>query len=82
MAQDYIEVRLKPWSIRETSSDSLGQDEITGAWENDGVVHLYWPADRWTPEILDAIKEALQRAGGSEPGRSLYRGSNSRSGLE
>src|SRR5262249_36216444 len=41
----------------------LDRDEISGAWETDGAVYLYSPADRWTPEILEAIKEALRGLG-------------------
>jgi ribosomal protein L11 methyltransferase len=63
MAQDYIEVRLKTTVDPGELLGFLNQEEISGAWENDGIVYLYWPADRWTPGILDAIEEALRRLG-------------------
>jgi ribosomal protein L11 methyltransferase len=63
MAQDYIEVRLKTTVDPGELLGFLNQEEISGAWENDGVVYLYWPVDHWTAEILNAIEEALRRLG-------------------
>jgi ribosomal protein L11 methyltransferase len=67
MPPDYIEVRLQTTVDPGELLGFLGLEEISGAWESDGVVHLYWPADRWIPEILEIIKKALQELGDRNP---------------
>jgi ribosomal protein L11 methyltransferase len=63
MAQDYIEVRLKTAVDPGELLAFLNHAEISGAWENDGVVYLYWPVHDWTAEIPKVIEEVLRRLG-------------------
>lgn len=63
MAHDWIEVRI------ESSVDSgellgiLSDPAATGAWQENGVIHLYWPADRWNPDVLQDLKQVLRELG-------------------
>jgi ribosomal protein L11 methyltransferase len=58
MSQDWIEV------IIETSADAaellgmLDDPDVTGGWQDNRTVRLYWPPGRWSPEIrrrLEAV---------------------------
>ncbi|MBI4401676.1 MAG: 50S ribosomal protein L11 methyltransferase [Nitrospirae bacterium] len=63
MAHDWIDVRI------ESSVDSgellgiLSDPAATGAWQENGVIHLYWPADRWNPDALQDLKQVLRELG-------------------
>jgi ribosomal protein L11 methyltransferase len=69
MSQNYVEVTI-PAAV--DSGELLGilrDGEALGAWEGDGVIHLYWPESRWSPMVLEELKQALSRlgAGGMGP---------------
>ena len=35
-----------------------GGEEL-GCWENDGVIHIFWPESRWSPETLEELRRTL-----------------------
>ena len=35
-----------------------GGEEL-GCWENDGVIHIFWPESRWSPEALEDLRRTL-----------------------
>src|SRR6185436_6751191 len=41
----------------------LDDPAVTGGWEENGMIHLYWPAESWTEEPLKALTGLLQRGG-------------------
>jgi ribosomal protein L11 methyltransferase len=41
----------------------LNDPEVTGAWQEHGTIHLYWPAGRWIPETLQSVKHAVSSLG-------------------
>jgi ribosomal protein L11 methyltransferase len=45
----------------------LDDGESLGAWEADGLVHLFWPEDRWKPASLAELKCVLARLGIENP---------------
>ena len=46
----------------------LDDPAVQGAWQDDQVIHLYWPASSWTPEHLARLRRAIERL--DEPGAS------------
>lgn len=63
MPQNYVEVTI-PATV--DSGELLGllpDGEALGAWEAEGVLHLYWPEGRWTPHVLEEMKQALLQLG-------------------
>lgn len=71
MSQNYVEITI-PATV--DSGDLLGilQDgEALGAWEGDGVIHLYWPESRWSPMVLEELKQALSRLGAGGAGSHI-----------
>jgi len=63
MGKTYIDVAVK------TSMDSgdlmgeLSGSEILGSWEEEGVLHFYWPGDKWNRGILEDLKRILNGVG-------------------
>ncbi len=45
----------------------LNDPDVTGAWQEDAHVHLYWPADRCGPDTWQGLKRALTQLGHPEP---------------
>ena len=42
----------------------LRDGESLGSWEKDGILHLFWPEDRWNAAALEDLKNVLVRMGG------------------
>ena len=60
MAHDWIDVCIpKRFDAGELLS-RLDDPSIRGAWEDDGVVHLYWPEDHWNEDRLASVRLVLQ----------------------
>jgi ribosomal protein L11 methyltransferase len=63
MPANYIEVSFR------TDVDSgeilamLQGGEELGCWENDGVVHIFWPEPQWSTEALEDLKRILNVCG-------------------
>ncbi|MGE3978331.1 MAG: 50S ribosomal protein L11 methyltransferase [Nitrospira sp.] len=59
MAHDWIDVCIpKRFDAGELLS-RLDDPSIRGAWEDDGVVHLYWPEDHWNEDRLASVRLVL-----------------------
>jgi ribosomal protein L11 methyltransferase len=41
----------------------LDDPAVQGAWEDAGMIHLYWPADQWDGERLTSLQRVLSRMG-------------------
>lgn len=39
----------------------LDDPGATGAWQENGVTHLYWPADRWNQAVFEELQQVLRR---------------------
>ena len=60
---DYTEVQV---SAAVDSGDLMGMlrdIEPLGAWESEGVIHLFWPADSWSERSRQDLEQALVRLG-------------------
>jgi ribosomal protein L11 methyltransferase len=63
MSRNYIEVRV------ETGLDSgdvlalVDGPAPEGAWEADGVVHLFWSEERWSPAIVTELVGVFEQLG-------------------
>jgi ribosomal protein L11 methyltransferase len=63
MQSDYIEVCIR---TDVDSGEILGMlidCERLGSWEENGVLHIFWPEDRWNAAALADLKEVLGRFG-------------------
>ena len=37
----------------------LSDGEELGCWDNNGVIHIFWPESRWSPEALEDLRRVL-----------------------
>lgn len=71
MTPDWIQVDVA------TSLDAgellgiLNDPAVTGAWQEQGAVHLYWPGDRCGPDTWQGLRRALTRLGHPDPAGSV-----------
>ncbi len=62
----WIEVQIAVPDQAEELIGLLNESGMAGAWEDQGVVRLYWPADRWSAEVLSHIRHTCSRVSGLE----------------
>ena len=50
----------------------LGDPGLLGAWQENGIIHLYWDADQWNDDTLREMNQTMRSLGQeSEPSISL-----------
>ncbi|WHZ26000.1 MAG: Ribosomal protein L11 methyltransferase [Nitrospira sp.] len=59
MATDWIDVCIQECFDAGELLSRLDDPDIQGAWEDEGFVHLYWPADQWNETRLAAVRLVL-----------------------
>jgi ribosomal protein L11 methyltransferase len=63
---EFIEVVIRGQCDLSELSIVLARPGIAGAWEEEGVLRLYWESGSWSPEILGELQSELQAAGTGE----------------
>ncbi len=71
MSRNYIEVTILSSVDSGELLGLLRDDRALGAWEGDGVLHIYWSERDWTPLLLEDLKQALSRMGAGKAGAPL-----------
>jgi len=60
--REWIEVQVKSSLDPGELLGMLDDPAVTGAWEEQGVVRLYWPGERWSADRLDRLTALLRQA--------------------
>ena len=60
MSREWVEVRIASGVDAGELLGLLDDPEAGGAWQEDGVIRLYWPVDRWMPEVLHELRRAVR----------------------
>jgi len=63
MTQEWIEVRWEGSADAGEVMGLLNDPAVTGAWQEEGMIRLYWPSAQWSPGALAALKQTLVRLG-------------------
>ncbi len=69
--QDWVQVDVR------TSIDAgellgvLNDPAVTGAWQEDDLVHLYWPGNRCGPDTWQGLRLALAQLGQADPEQAI-----------
>jgi len=69
MAENYIEVSFRAAAASGDVVDPgdilalLQGGEELGCWEGDGLVHVFWPESRWSPDALPDLRRVLAAFG-------------------
>ncbi|MDC8447381.1 MAG: 50S ribosomal protein L11 methyltransferase [Nitrospira sp.] len=58
-ANEWIDVCIQECFDAGELLSRLDDPGIQGAWEDEGVIHLYWPADQWNEARLAAVRLVL-----------------------
>ena len=61
MAHDWVDVCIEAEIDAGELLGLLDDPAVQGAWEEAGLVHLYWPAYEWTGDRLTALKWVLAK---------------------
>ena len=69
-SEGWIDVQIQTAVDAAELLGMLADPVIQGGWEEQGVVHLYWPKPQWSMEALGRISRTLQRL---DPGASPER---------
>ena len=59
MTDHWIDVRIQERFDAGELLSRLSDPSIQGAWEDEGVVHLYWPEDQWNEDRLASVRLVL-----------------------
>ena len=59
MPSEWIEVAVTTALDAGELLSRLEDSDVTGAWEQEGMVRLYWPADKWNGEALAHLKAVV-----------------------
>jgi ribosomal protein L11 methyltransferase len=65
MPKEWIEVRIRSALDPGELLGLLDDPTVTGAWEENGMIHLYWPGESWTEDRLKALTGLLAGNGHS-----------------
>lgn len=70
-ATNWIEVEVRTAVDAGELLGVLNDPDVTGAWQEDDRVHLYWPAGRCGPDTWRAITSALTQLGHTDADRAI-----------
>lgn len=63
MYSNFIEISFRTAIDSGELLGMLADGESLGSWEKDGVLHIFWPQDRWNALALEDLKRVLDRMG-------------------
>jgi ribosomal protein L11 methyltransferase len=61
MSEGWIDVQIRTSVDAAELLSLLADPGIQGGWEEQGIVHLYWPKPQWSIEARDRLSRTLQR---------------------
>jgi ribosomal protein L11 methyltransferase len=59
MSNGWVEVCIQENLDTGELLSRLDDSAVQGAWEDEGVVHLYWPEDQWNEDRLASVRTVL-----------------------
>lgn len=63
MGQGWIDVRVQSSMDVGELAGLLNDPWMVGVWQEEGMLHLYWPHERWTSEARQELTALVQRCG-------------------
>jgi ribosomal protein L11 methyltransferase len=60
---DWIEVRITSSVDSGELLSRLEDPSIAGAWQENGIIRVYWPHTHWSSDVLERLKRTLQALG-------------------
>ncbi len=59
MSTNWVEVCIHEWLDAGELLSQLDDASAQGAWEDQGLIHLYWPEDQWSEARLASLRQTL-----------------------
>lgn len=59
MTNHWVEVCITTGSDAGELLSRLDDPAVQGAWDEAGVIHLYWPEEQWNPDRLASVRAAV-----------------------
>ncbi len=56
MSQDWVEVRIDTLSDPAEVVGLIDDPACRGGWYDGAMLHLYWPAGQWNPEVVERLR--------------------------
>jgi ribosomal protein L11 methyltransferase len=75
MGQDWIEVTVRTTADPAEILSRLNDPALSGSWQDDVLVRLYWPSSVWGPERLAALQTVLAQLGDAAADQAIATGS-------
>jgi ribosomal protein L11 methyltransferase len=63
MRSEWVDVTIGTTTDPGELLSRLNDGALAGAWEEAGLLHLYWPETAWSPEAIVRLKAALKELG-------------------
>jgi ribosomal protein L11 methyltransferase len=63
MSTNFVEVSIQADVDTGELLARMQDGETLGCWEKDGIIHIFWPQEQWTPTALEDLKRALAAMG-------------------
>jgi ribosomal protein L11 methyltransferase len=60
MNQNFVEVAVRAEIEAGELLGMLDNGEFLGSWEEAGILHIYWPEDKWSDAVLADLKAVLK----------------------
>lgn len=65
--KNFIEVRLRSPLNSDELVALLEEQGVLGCWEENGILRIYWDEEKWSPAVLQRIREVVENLGGGIP---------------
>ncbi|MGE0276849.1 MAG: 50S ribosomal protein L11 methyltransferase [Nitrospiraceae bacterium] len=75
MGQDWIEVTVRTAAEPAEVLSRLNDSTISGSWQDDDVLRLYWPSSVWGPDRVAALQTVLAQLGYPAADQAIATGS-------
>ncbi len=72
MGQEWIDGQVQGRLDSDELAGLLNDSWMTGVWQEDGLIHLYWPQERWTSETRVELTALVQRLGADAASMTIH----------
>ncbi|MBA2251650.1 MAG: 50S ribosomal protein L11 methyltransferase, partial [Nitrospirales bacterium] len=72
MGQEWIDVQVEGLLDADELAGLSSDPWMAGGWQEDGLIHLYWPLERWTSERREELTALVQRLGADAASMTIH----------
>lgn len=69
---EWIDVQVRISMDAGELAGLLNDQWMAGSWQEDGLIHLYWPQERWKSEIHEELTALVQRLGADAASMTIH----------